>query len=163
MNITFRKQLESDFPFLKKLYRTTREFELSHTNWDENQKESFSDSQFDAQYSHYSSSYDNIEFKIILHNDKPIGRLYLWETEHQIRIVDIALMPESTGKGIGTKILNSLIQQSEQSGKKLNIHVEYFNPALRLYKRLGFEKTDDTGMYFFMERYPTGKKKQEPI
>ena len=161
MDITFRKLRESDFPFLKKLYRTTREQELILTDWTEEQKESFIEFQFNAQHSHYSNSYDNIEFKIILHSNKPIGRLYLWETEHQLRIVDIALMPESTGKGIGTKILSSLIQQSEQSGKKLNIHVEYYNPALRLYERLGFEKTDDTGMYFFMERYPSGKKKQE--
>lgn len=162
MNIIFRKQLESDFPFLKKLYRTTREHELNQTNWNEKQKESFIEFQFNAQYSHYSSSYDNIDFKIILLNNVSVGRLYLWETENQIRIVDISLLPESTGKGIGSKILNSLIQQSEQLGKKLNIHVEYYNPALRLYERLGFEKTDDTGMYFFMERYPSGKKKQEP-
>lgn len=146
---------DSDFPFLKRLYRTTREYELNLTDWNEEQKESFIEFQFNAQHSHYTSVYDNIDFKIILLNNQEVGRLYLWETEHQIRIIDIALLPEITGKGIGTKILNSLIKRSEITGKKLNIHVEYYNPALRLYKRLGFEKTDDTGAYYFMERIPS--------
>jgi len=157
MDITIRKLRDTDYPFLKKLYRTTREKELKLTNWNEEQKKSFVEFQFNAQHSHYSTTYNNMDFKIILRHKNPIGRLYLWETENQIRIVDITLLPEFTGKGIGTRILNTLIKQSEQSGKKLNLHVEYYNPALRLYQRLGFKKTDNKGGYFYMERMP-GKK-----
>ena len=68
--------------------------------------------------------------------------------------MDIALLPKYRGKGVGSEILNQLIKESNNSNKKLNIHVEYNNPALKLYERLGFKKTDDTGVYFFMEREP---------
>lgn len=154
MNLNFRSIQEKDFPFLKKVYRSTRENELSMTDWSEEQKSGFIDFQFNAQHAYYMNVYKDAEFQIIESGSTGIGRLYLWETEHQIRIVDIAILPEHRGKGIGSKILSDLIRQSELSGKKLNIHVEHFNPALRLYERLGFKKTDDTGVYLFMERTP---------
>lgn len=152
MKLNFRKITEKDFPFLKKVYRSTRENELDLTSWDETQKSGFIEFQFNAQHAYYMNVYKNAEFQIIESDNVDIGRLYTWKTEHQIRIVDIAILTEFRGKGVGTKILSGLIQESEQSGKKLNIHVEYFNPALRLYERLGFKKTDDTGVYLFMER-----------
>lgn len=154
MKLNFRKITEKDFPFLKKVYRSTRENELDLTSWDETQKSGFIEFQFNAQHAYYMNVYKNAEFQIIESDGIDIGRFYIWNTEHQIRIVDIAILPEFRGKGVGTKILGGLIQESEQSGKKLNIHVEYFNPALRLYERLGFKKNDDTGVYLFMERVP---------
>ncbi|QIA08487.1 GNAT family N-acetyltransferase [Draconibacterium halophilum] len=152
MNLKFRKIKESDISFLKRVYRSTRETELDTTGWDEEQKNKFIDFQFNAQDSHYKNAYVGAEFLIIQKNKLDIGRLYLWRTEHQIRIMDIAILPEYRGKGVGTIILNQLIEESEKSLKKLNIHVEYYNPAMRLYERLGFRKTDDTGVYYFMER-----------
>ena len=157
MNLFFKQISNSDFPFLRKVYRSTREEEMKLTPWNEEEKTKFIDFQFDAQHSHYSNSYKDAEFMIIVKDKRDVGRLYLWKTEHQIRIMDIALLPEFRGQGIGTKILKDLIKESDDSGKKLNIHVEYNNPALKLYERLGFKKIDDTGVYFFMERLPEVK------
>ena len=154
MKISFRKVREEDFPFLRKVYRSTREEELSQANMSEEDKSRFIEFQFNAQHSHYSQAYKDAEFDLILLDDKPAGRLYVWRTETQIRIMDIALLPDFQGKGVGTKILQSIIQESEKSVKKVTIHVEYFNPALRLYERLGFRKVDDSGIYFYMERLP---------
>jgi GNAT superfamily N-acetyltransferase len=154
MIIIFKKVSEDDFPFLRKVYRSTREEELSQANMSEEDKSRFIEFQFNAQHLHYSQAYKDAEFNLILLDDKPVGRLYIWRTETQIRIMDIALLPDFQGKGVGTKILQSIIQESEKSGKKVTIHVEYFNPALRLYERLGFKKVDDSGIYFYMERLP---------
>lgn len=154
MKISFRKVNEDDFPFLRKVYRSTREEELSQANMSEDDKSRFIELQFNAQHTHYSQAYKNAEFNLILLDDKPAGRLYIWRTETQIRIMDIALLPNFQGKGVGSKILQSIIQESEKSGKKVTIHVEYFNPALRLYERLGFKKVDDSGIYYYMERLP---------
>ncbi len=155
MKITYRLIHTEDFDFLKKLYRTTREFELSKTTMTEEEKQKFSDFQFNAQHVYYNQAYNGAEMNLILLNGRPAGRLYLWRTPSQIRIMDISLLPEYCGQGNGTKILKSLIRESVESGKKLTIHVEYFNPALRLYERLGFKKTDDTGVYYYLERIPT--------
>lgn len=154
MQINFRNIQSNDFTFLKKVYRSTREEELDRTMWNEDEKSKFIDFQFNAQHSHYTNAYKGAGFNIIEWNNIKVGRLYLWETETQIRIMDIALLIEFRGKGIGTFILNDLIKKSEKVEKKLNIHVEYNNPALKLYERLGFKKTDDTGVYYFMERMP---------
>ncbi len=56
--------------------------------------------------------------------------------------------------GIGTCLLSELISESEASGKPLSIHVERFNPALRLYDRLGFRQGADKGVYLLLERPP---------
>lgn len=154
MKISFRKINENDFPFLRKVYRSTREEELSRSGMSEDDKKRFIEFQFNAQHSYYLQTYKNAEFNLIILDDKPAGRIYLWRTETQIRIMDIALLPDFQGKGVGTRILQTILQESEISGKKVSIHVEYFNPALRLYERLGFQKVDDSGIYFYMERRP---------
>ena len=65
--------------------------------------------------------------------------------------VDIALLPEYCNRGIGTTLLRGLQSEAVAAGKPLRIHVERFNPALRLYERLGFHPIADRGVYLFME------------
>jgi len=36
-------------------------------------------------------------------------------------------------------------------GKALGIHVEKFNPAMKLYERLGFKPVEDQGIYLLMQ------------
>lgn len=155
MLISYRPVEESDLPFLKRVYRSTREDELQMTGWDEAFKELFINQQFEAQHQYYHEAYHDASFEVILLDGIPAGRLYLWESVHQIRIVDIALLPEYRNQGAGTTILQELIRKSETHGKTLSIHVEVYNPALNLYKRLGFTQKDQTGVYFYMERTPS--------
>jgi Acetyltransferase (GNAT) domain len=69
----------------------------------------------------------------------------------EIRIVDIALLPAYCNRGVGTTLLRGLQSEAAAAGKPLRIHVERFNPALRLYERLGFRPIEDKGVYLFME------------
>jgi ribosomal protein S18 acetylase RimI-like enzyme len=62
---------------------------------------------------------------------------------------DIALLPEYCNRGIGTTLLRT--SEAATAGKPLRIHVERFNPALRLYERLGFTPIAGRGVYLFME------------
>jgi len=84
----------------------------------------------------------------------PIGRFYVAHLPEEIRILDIAMLPEYRNAGIGTKLLEDLISESEASAKPSSIHVERFNPALRLYERPSFRKVSDKGVYLLMERAP---------
>ena len=56
--------------------------------------------------------------------------------------------------GIGTWLLRHLQAEAQASSRPLRIHVERFNPALRLYERLGFRDIEDKGVYLFMEWRP---------
>ena len=152
--MTLRPVEPGDEEFLYRVYASTREEELAQTGWDETQKAAFLRMQFDAQSSYYHEHYQEATFHVILSGDRPVGRLYVARWPEEIRIVDIAILPGHRGMGIGTRLLRDLISESEESGKPLSIHVERFNPALRLYERLGFRATADKGVYLLMERAP---------
>ena len=81
----------------------------------------------------------------------PVGRLYLEERVTQIHITDIVLLPEMRGNGAGTAILEALIAFAHARGKAMGIFVEKFNPALRLYRRLGFVPIGDGEVYIEMD------------
>jgi ribosomal protein S18 acetylase RimI-like enzyme len=122
--------------------------------WDDAQKEAFLRSQFEAQDAWYREHYADASFDVILVDGEPAGRLYVHRGDRETRIVDIALLPEYRGNGIGTTLLRDLLAEADAAGKRVTIHVERFNPALRLYERLGFCIAEDKGVYLFLERPP---------
>ncbi len=151
-DITLRPIETGDEDLLYLVYASTRQEELAQTGWPEEQKASFLRMQFDAQSRYYREHYAEAEFSVILADDRPVGRLYVVRWPEEIRIVDIALLPEHRNNGIGGELLGGLISESEASGKPLSIHVERSNPALRLYGRLRFEVVEDKGVYLLMRR-----------
>ena len=143
-----------DRNILLTIYGSTRTEELAQTNWTEAQKNIFIESQFEAQRAHYERFYPDAEFMLILYKEEIIGRLYLHVTS-QVRIIDIALLPEARNKGLGTLFLKSLQTLSGKMGMPLSIHVEQFNPALRLYQRSGFQIIETVNsIYYLMEWNP---------
>ena len=139
---------------MRLLYGSTREEEMKQFPFDEFQKKEFLDQQFGAQYQHYQLHYPTCERNIIEKDGSPVGRLWLDEWRDQIRLVDIALVPEWRGSGIGSMLLEDVLARGAKAGKPVTIHVEGFNPALRLYERLGFVKVDTNGVYFLMKWTP---------
>jgi ribosomal protein S18 acetylase RimI-like enzyme len=147
--------VSEDSSFLFQVYASTRLEELALTDWDEAQKAASLQMQFAAQHRHYQEYYAAAsDFLLILQDDIPIGRFYVARGEDEIRIVDIALLPAYRRGGIGATILRDLFAEADAVGTPVRIHVEKFNPALRLYERLGVVLVEDKGVYLFMERRP---------
>jgi ribosomal protein S18 acetylase RimI-like enzyme len=144
-----------DRAFLAAVYASTRMEELAATDWTDAQKADFCEMQFTAQDAHYRQHYLTADFQVIEIEGTPAGRLYVDRWENEIRIMDIALLPRYRGKGVGTRLLLELQQEAAGCGKILSIHVERFNPALRLYERLGFRMAEDKGVYLLLERAVT--------
>jgi len=128
--------------------------ELAVVPWDDAQKDAFLRMQFDAQDAWWRENYAEASFDVILVDGEPAGRLYVHRGRSDIRIVDIALLPEHRGNGIGTRLLEELLAEGDAEAKSVTIHVERMNPALRLYERLGFSLAEDKGVYLFLERAP---------
>jgi ribosomal protein S18 acetylase RimI-like enzyme len=145
---------EADLPFLGRLYASTRWDELAPAAWSDAEKSTFLDMQFHAQHAHYQQHYPAADWLVILRDGEPIGRLYIvrWQREH--RLIDIAFMPEHRGQGFGTALMRDLMDEAAAAGKPLSIHVEKFNPAMRLYRRLGFVTAEDKGVYDLMRWTP---------
>ena len=149
--LRLRTATPEDERFLRVVYASTRAEELARVPWSDEQKRAFTDMQFAAQDADYRRNYPDAQYSIIEVQGVPAGRLYVDRCKNEIRIIDITLLPEHRRAGIGTKLLRELQDEARTADKALTIHVEKFNPALRLYRRLGFKQTEDKGVYLFLE------------
>ena len=148
--LNFRRITDADLPFLARVYASVRAEELAAAPWTDEEKTAFLASQFEAQHAHYQKYYPNADWLVTVHQGRDIGRLYIerWPSQH--RIIDIAFLPEHCGKGLGAALLRDLLDEAAAAGKAVSIHVEKLNPAMRLYRRLGFETEEDKGVYDLM-------------
>ncbi|MNQ39753.1 Acetyltransferase (GNAT) family protein [compost metagenome] len=157
-DISLRDIQESDLPILCEIYGSTRTEELERgTNWNEEQKKFFIEQQFFAQHEYYQKNYKGAKFYIIEKENNVVGRLYIdfFFEKKGIRIIDITLLPNWRKKDIGSSILAAIIKKAALKNMNVSIHVESFNPAMNLYKRLGFTKISETnGVYHLMEWSP---------
>ena len=148
--LTFRRIGDADLPFLGRLYASTRTEELAVVPWSEVQKAAFLQQQFEAQHAHYQTYYPGADFLVIERGGGAIGRLYLSRGAQEHRIVDIAFLPEHRRQGLGGALLRDLLAEAAAAGKAVTIHVEKFNPAMGLYRRLGFDAVGEEGAYDLM-------------
>ncbi len=151
---TLRPATEEDLPLLKRIYAGTRETELAMVPWTDEQKEAFVAMQFHCQHADYHQNYEDAAFDVVERDGVPLGRLYVHQRPDEVRILDIAILPEHRGQGIGTALLGEVLSDASSAGKPVTIHVEKMNPALRLYQRLGFVEVGDNDIYLLMERLP---------
>jgi ribosomal protein S18 acetylase RimI-like enzyme len=152
--LSLRPATDSDANLLYRLYASTRADEMALVDWSELQKHEFLQMQFHAQTTYYNEQYPSASFDVIELAGDAIGRLYVEQREAEFRIIDIALLPHYRGRGIGRQYLQSVIDRAVANNCCVTIHVEHNNPAMGLYRRLGFEKIEDKGVYWFM-RWPT--------
>ncbi len=163
MTITVRPASVEDEEFLFQVYASTRAEELAPVPWTAEQKASFLRMQSRAQRSHYATYYPQAEYDLILLDSRPVGRLFILRGIEEIRIMDIALLPDYRGRGIGSSLLEQILNEGRECNLPVTIHVEQFNPALRLYKRLGFQLVEDKGVYYFMKWSREGQLPLEGI
>src|SRR6185503_7051310 len=149
-SFALRPASAGDEAFLFELYCTTRKEEIAAWGLDSSQKEILLRMQFNGQRLHYESAYDALEHSIIMVGNRPTGRIMVFRSEHEHVLVDIALLPDARGMGIGAALIADLLTEAERAGKPVSLHVAKDNRARRLYERLGFEICEDTGMYFKM-------------
>lgn len=152
MGFSLRPETDSDIPFLAALYASTRETELAPIPWTPEEKRLFLLQQFDAQRRDYRTRFRDCAFDIVECAKEPVGRLYFETRGGRLHIIDIALAPQWRGRGVGSRILEAMIAAARAHGLSVGIFVEKFNPALSLYRRLGFAEFADHGVYLEMER-----------
>lgn len=148
---TLRSEDKGDREFLEKLYIAVRWPELEQCGWTDQARLEFLRDQFGFQDKHYAEHYSDAEFLVLERNDAPLGRLYLFRAAKDIRIVDISLLPETRNTGVGTALLQGVMDEAKTTQRTVSIHVEKFNPAQRLYRRLGFVEIGENGPYWLME------------
>lgn len=149
--LTLRIAGADDAAFLYAVYASTRQEELAPVPWSAAEKEAFLHQQFAAQDAYYRQHRPNTEFLVILDGGDPVGRLYVCESADQLLVMDIALLPEHRGRGIGTRLIEALLERAKARAVPVTLHVESNNPAQRLYARLGFVDVGEAGVYRELE------------
>jgi GNAT superfamily N-acetyltransferase len=157
-NVALRPVTQADDEFLLEVYGSTRSDELGQVEWAEGQKEVFIRWQFNLQRREYFARFPDARYEVVLVDGQPAGRIWVGADEAQIRLLDIGLLPEFQKRGIGTLLLQQLIQEARNAGKPLR-HMIFVlnNDAHRFYERLGFVVIEDLGAYKHMEYRPPGR------
>lgn len=150
IDYALRPAIASDNAFLAALFASTREEEMARSGWPEEFKAAFCAQQFAAQTAHYRQHYADASFSVIEIESAPVGRFIVHRQPDRIQIVDISLMPSARGRGLGTRLIESLFIER----KTIGLCVERMNRARQLYDRLGFQQVADDGMFLRMEWHP---------
>lgn len=150
LKIVIRDAQDDDLPFFEKLYFETRKDEFAPLGWDAPQLEVLLKMQFNAQNQGYRMQFPDALFFLIEAGNKAVGRLI---TTGEIRLVDIAVLPDARNQGIGSFVLNELLKEADEKEKSIFLQVLKTNvAAFRLYERFGFEVTGEDDLYLSMER-----------
>lgn len=162
MSYWLRPAGTQDREHLLRVYASTREHELDLTDWSQRQRQAFVEMQFEAQQRHYRAQFPRSQCLLIMPDvdsagGLPVGRLWLDRRADALHVLDISLLPDARGQGLGTRLLRDLMEQTLATALPLTIYVELHNPARRLYERLGFASLGDPqGLYQRMAWQPAG-------
>lgn len=141
-----------DQEFLYQVYVSTRQAEVAAWGWAPAQQEAFFRMQFQAQTRSWQATYPGADSRVILHNGEPAGRLIINRSPSNIAVVDIAVLPQFRGAGIGTQMIRELQAEASQADLPLCLRVAIDNSqAMRFYHRLGFVPVASNQVYYSLE------------
>lgn len=148
--VALRPARPDDEPFLIEVYRSTRP-EIADCGWTAAQQDAFLRLQFNGQQRSYLMQYPEAAHQVILFKDKEVGRLITFRTEQEIRLADVALLPQYRNLGIGASLVRELCDQAARINLPVRLQVSKSNPARRLYERLGFRMIGESDTHFQMQ------------
>ena len=85
----------------------------------------------------------------------------LWENDDYLELTKILIPQNKRNWGMGTEVMNRIIQYSEQTNKPLYLTPDTsfgatsINRLIRFYSKFGFKKNRDYKVRHSMVRYPT--------
>ena len=149
MDIRLRACEAQDFNFARGLYFATMRWAVERIfGWDEaHQKESF-DGWFKPN-----------EVSIITADGADVGWIQQRQDHDSIFLGSIYVTPGMQGKGIGTRVVRTLLSLAGERSQAVTLAVMKINPAFRLYERLGFRITgeDDYKLYMRADAEPSDR------
>ena len=144
--ITLRRAQPSDRAFLLALYASTRAEEFAHLGWPVETERAFMKMQFEAQRGDYERRHPGAQCQIVEQRRCPVGRLWVAQDARSLTVLDISLVAELRGQGIGTECLRRVQRRAAAARLDVELQVVHGNPAQRLYERLGFRAVGEVGV-----------------
>ena len=155
MPFILRPVTDADEEFLYRLYEATHGQQFALLPIAPAQLEALVRLQFNAQRSGYRQQYPASEDAMILVDGEPSGRLWLDDrSSDHLHVLDVAILPEHQGGGLGSAVLRLVIEQASRAGKAVTLHVARMNVrALEFYRRLGFEVSSEDEVYLELKHH----------
>lgn len=158
MPVALRPVEPGDEPFLFEVYSSTRASEMAAWGWDAAQQEAFLRLQFNGQQGFYRMQYPEAEHQIILFNAQPVGRMIVVNSDDEVRLADIIVLPQYRNRGIGASLIKDLCAEAERKGLPVRLQVLKSNhDAARLYERLGFSTDTESDTHVQMQWQPNAR------
>ncbi|MDD9901090.1 MAG: GNAT family N-acetyltransferase [Alphaproteobacteria bacterium] len=142
MQYNLRNATPEDKPWLESLRRQVYAylFEKTWGGWDEERHQR-----------HFSACWESGHIQIIEAGSRPVGMLQVFESDENIEIGEIQIVPDAQGQGLGKTVLNDIIEKARNSSKELTLATGLKNDgAVKLYKALGFEETERSETHVHM-------------
>lgn len=145
----------NDDEFSFHLYCSSRQAEIAAFGWNPKQSSDFLRMQYNAREQVYRIQHPGLENSLIFVGDQPIGRLLVSRDDDAISLVDISIMPDLQGKGIGSSVIMALQAEAAETNRKVRLSVDPLNAgAQRVYLRLGFVVSCERETTILMEWKP---------
>ena len=146
MKVTLRVATIDDADFLFRLHRTAMQTYVAQTwgAWDEG-----------WQLQHFQQHFDPATCQVIMLHGQDIGLISVVRQGTGMFLSNIELFPAYQGRGIGTYLIKTLLDEANQKGVALKLQVLKVNPARQLYERLGFAISGETATHYQMSAIPS--------
>ena len=150
-SIGLRPALPDDDPFLFEVYASSRGDDLVTMGWEPEPIRAFLETQYSAHKVFTKNDYPHTDDSIIMLGDERIGRIVVLRSDREIRLVDIALLPQYRNAGLGTHLVRELMTEAAKLGLPFRLQLIRSNPAVALFEQLGLVRTGETGSHYQME------------
>lgn len=94
---------------------------------------------------------------VLWHLGERVGHVKFRESLETLEVMQLQILPEHQGKGVGGKLMCQLIEKVEARSRRIVLSVLKRNPAKRLYERMGFQVTGEDEHEFHMVLPPRGR------
>jgi ribosomal protein S18 acetylase RimI-like enzyme len=155
MTVTRRPESQQDEPFLRRLILDTIAGELGASAWPEPMRSHLLGIQYTARRQSHRMNFPEAASQVIEADGEDAGWTVVTTMPHEVRLVEIMVLPQLRGKGIGAAVIRGILRSAAQEGKPVRLTVNVTNqPAIRLYQRLGFRRIGGDEVQHFMEHWP---------
>ncbi len=137
---SLRPAVPEDLPFPEAVRRTVMRAVIeNHCPWDEH-------AQRERVLAHFDCA------QVIVVEGRDVGLFKVVRRPDEIHLSQVQLLPEYQGGGIASALIRDLQQEAAVARLPITLDVLRSNPALALYRRLGFV-TYEENLHFFLMRW----------
>jgi len=144
MDLRFRAYCADDFEFVRGLYFETMRWAIDRVfGWDQARQEA-----------NFAEWFKGEECSIIMADSAAVGWIQQRSEGEAVILGSIYVAPTMQRKGIGTRIIQTILDSAKRRHQVVTLAVMKINPAFDLYRRLGFRITHEDEHKLYLRADP---------